>query len=78
MHMYGMRTIPLEARYLYQRGMELSEQKKHDAAARCLRQAIVIAPRFTEAYRELGSCLSHLGKPEDAAYCRFRLRMVTA
>jgi tetratricopeptide (TPR) repeat protein len=73
MSMYGMNGIPLEAQYLYQRGRELSGRKKPDAAVKYLRQAIIIAPRFTRAYRELGTCLTGLGRKEDAADCYRKL-----
>jgi tetratricopeptide (TPR) repeat protein len=69
MSRYGMRGIPLEAQHLYRRGRELASQKKLRDAATCLRQAIIIAPRFAGAYRELGTCLSRLGRAEDAADC---------
>jgi tetratricopeptide (TPR) repeat protein len=68
MSMYGMHGIPLEAQYLYRRGVELSGCEKPEAAVKCLRQAIIIAPGFSRAYRQLGDCLSRLGRQEDAAY----------
>ena len=70
--MYGIRGIPLEAQYLYRKGMELSAQERDEAAVRCFRQAVTIAPRFTGAYRELGNCLVRLGKPGAAKDCFFR------
>ena len=76
MSMYGMYGIPLEAQYLYRRGVELSSQRKDEAAARCHRQAIIIAPRFTRAYRELGDCLARLGRREDATDCYRKLEQV--
>jgi tetratricopeptide (TPR) repeat protein len=60
-------TIPLEAQYLYRRGMEMINQQKEDVALIYLRQAVFIAPRFSKAYRELGNCLSRLGHPEEAS-----------
>ena len=73
MSMYGMHGVPLEAQYLYRRGVELSGNKKTEAAAKYLRQAVTIAPKFCRAYRELGACLSRLGRQEDAAYCYAKL-----
>jgi|WetSurMetagenome_2_1015567.scaffolds.fasta_scaffold52169_4 tetratricopeptide (TPR) repeat protein len=73
MSRYGMQGIPLEAQHLYRRGRELVSQKKPKEAADCLRQAIIIAPRFAGAYRELGACLSRLGRAEDAADCLRKL-----
>jgi len=32
MNIYGINGIPLEAQYLYRRGVELSSQKKYEAA----------------------------------------------
>jgi len=73
MSIYGMQGIPLEAQYLYRRGVELSGCEKPEAAVKCLRQAIIIAPGFSRAYRELGACLSRLGRQEDATYCNQKL-----
>jgi len=71
--MYGITTIPLEARILYRRGMDLLEQRKDEAAVKYLRQAVIIAPRFAGAYRALGICLARLGREQDAADCQYRL-----
>jgi tetratricopeptide (TPR) repeat protein len=78
MNMYGINGIPLEAQYLYRRGVELSSQKKYEAAVKCLRQAIIIAPRFTGAYRELGGCFTRLGKEEDATDCYLKLNRIAS
>jgi len=77
MTLYGLNGIPLEAQHLYRRGVELSGQKKYKAAAKCLRQAIIIAPRFTGAYQELAGCFSHLGREEDAAACCQKINKIT-
>lgn len=69
MSIYGITTIPLEAQSLYRRGIELSNQENHEAAAKCLRQAIIISPRFAAAYRELGHCLIRLDRKSDAEDC---------
>jgi tetratricopeptide (TPR) repeat protein len=60
-------TIPLEAQYLYQRGLEMKNQQKEDLALVYLRQAVFIAPGFSKAYYELGNCLARLGRPEEAS-----------
>jgi len=73
MSLYGMGSIPLEAQYLYRQGCELHGQERNEAAVKCLRKAVVIAPRFTTAYRELGDCLTRLGRREDAERCYGRL-----
>lgn len=64
---YHNNTIPLEAQYLYQRGMEMVSQKRTDAAMIYFRQAVFIAPGFSRAYRELGDCLLRLGRSEEAS-----------
>lgn len=71
--MYGITTIPPEARILYRRGMDLLDQRKDEAAAKYLREAVIIAPRFAGAYRALGICLARLGREQDAADCQYRL-----
>jgi hypothetical protein len=78
MSMYGMHTIPLEAQYLYRRGIELSGQKRDEAAVRCLRQAIIISPRFTGASRELNACLARLRSREVPVSCHLALSRITA
>lgn len=76
--MYGITTIPLEAWILYRRGLDLSDQKKDEAAVRYLRQAIIIAPRFAGAYPEPGICLGRLGREQDAPDCQYRLATMAA
>lgn len=62
-------TIPLEAQYVYRRGLQMMEQQRDENALACLRQAVFIAPGFSKAYQELGNCLNRLGRPEEAAAC---------
>jgi len=76
MNVYGITTIPLEARILFRRGLDLADQQKDEAAVRHLRQAIIIAPRFAGAYRALGICLARLGREQDAADCQYRLAAI--
>jgi tetratricopeptide (TPR) repeat protein len=64
---YDNTTIPLEAQYLYQRGVEMIDQQKENVALVYLRQAVFIAPGFSKAYLELGKCLARLGRPEEAS-----------
>ena len=66
MKTYHNTTIPLEAQYLYRRGLEMIDQQKEDVALVYLRQAVFIAPCFSKAYRELGNCLARLGRSEEA------------
>ena len=63
---YHDNTIPLEAQYLYQRGLEMVSLKRTDDALIYFRQAVFIAPGFSRAYRELGDCLARLGRSEEA------------
>jgi tetratricopeptide (TPR) repeat protein len=65
-------TIPLEAQYLYRRGLEMIDQQKEDIALVYLRQAVFIAPGFSKAYRELGNCLARLGRQEEASAYRMK------
>jgi tetratricopeptide (TPR) repeat protein len=67
MNPYHNTTIPLEAQYLYRRGLEMKDQQKEDLALVYLRQAVFIAPGFSKAYYELGNCLARLGRPEEAS-----------
>lgn len=76
--MYGITTIPLEARILFRRGLDLADQQKDEAAVRYLRQSVIIAPRFAEAYRALGMSLARLGREQDAADCQYRLATMAA
>ncbi len=64
---YNNNTIPLEAQYLYRRGLEMIDQEKEDIALVYLRQAVFIAPGFSKAYRELGNCLVRLGRSDEAS-----------
>jgi tetratricopeptide (TPR) repeat protein len=69
---YQNTTIPLEAQYLYRRGLEMMDQQKEDSALVYLRQAVFIAPGFSKAYRELGNCLARLGRTEEASAYRMK------
>jgi tetratricopeptide (TPR) repeat protein len=72
MKSYNNNTIPLEAQYLYRRGLEMIDQQKVDVALVYLRQAVFIAPGFLKAYRELGNCLARLGRSEEAFAYRMK------
>jgi|GEM_PF-2613706 tetratricopeptide (TPR) repeat protein len=64
--------IPLEAQYLYRRGREMMDLQHLDIALVYLRRAVFIAPGFSNAYRELCSCLDLLGRPEEASVYRMK------
>lgn len=72
----GVYDIPLTARILYRKGIILSNQKKEEEAMKCFRQAVLIAPRFAGAYREMGICLARMGRVEDAQACYQKLERV--
>ncbi|MDD1690037.1 MAG: hypothetical protein LUQ66_05205 [Methanoregula sp.] len=72
----GVYEIPLTAQILYRRGIILSNQMKEEEAVKSFRQAVLIAPRFAGAYREMGICLTRLGRVEDAAACYQKLERV--
>jgi tetratricopeptide (TPR) repeat protein len=72
MKTYHNTTIPLEAQYLYRRGLEMIDQQKEDIALVYLRQAVFIAPGFSKAYQELGNCLARLGRSEEASAYRMK------
>jgi tetratricopeptide (TPR) repeat protein len=69
---YQNNTIPLEAQYLYRRGLEMIDQQKEDIALVYLKQAVFIAPGFSNAYRELSNCLARLGRSEEASAYRMK------
>lgn len=66
MEWHYMKGIPIEAQYLYRKALELSTIKQYETALRYFRQAVVIAPRYSNAYSEMGNCLSGLGKYDEA------------
>lgn len=67
MRLHNPETIPLEAQYLYRRGLEMRDQHKEKIALVYLRQAVFIAPEFSKAYLELGNCLNRLGRVDEAS-----------
>jgi tetratricopeptide (TPR) repeat protein len=60
------KAIPIEAQYLYRKAMEFSARGQTCAALNYLKQAIVIAPRYSKAYFEMGNCFARLGRYTDA------------
>jgi tetratricopeptide (TPR) repeat protein len=55
------KAIPIEAQYLYRKAMELSLRGQTQMALNYFRQAVVIAPRYSQAYIQMGTCLARLG-----------------
>ncbi len=66
---YGMNGIPLEAQYVFRRGVDMVSQQNYEAALRYFRQAVFLAPRFSRAYMESGYCLARLHRYDEAAEC---------
>jgi tetratricopeptide (TPR) repeat protein len=60
------KAIPIEAQYLYRKARELSQQGQTGMALNYYRQAVVIAPRYSQAYYQMGNCLAQLGKYTEA------------
>ncbi len=58
--------VPIEAQYLYKKAMEMNILGKTESAVKYLRQALVIAPGYSKALFEMGSCLEKLGQHEEA------------
>jgi tetratricopeptide (TPR) repeat protein len=67
-------TMPLEAQYLYRRGLELANQGRDDEALRFLRQAVFLSPGFVKACLEIGDCLARLGRHGEA--CEYYARVL--
>ena len=60
------KAIPIEAQYLYRKAMEFSARGQTCKALDYLKQAVVIAPRYSKAYFEMGNCFARLGRYADA------------
>jgi len=58
--------IPIEAQHLYRKARELSVEGQTGRALEYYRQAVIIAPRFSQAYYEMGDCLATLGRYTEA------------
>jgi tetratricopeptide (TPR) repeat protein len=60
------KAIPIEARCLYRKAMELSLEGQTGMALNYFKQAVIIAPRYSQAYYEMGNCLAKLGQNREA------------
>ncbi|RPI40329.1 MAG: tetratricopeptide repeat protein [Methanoregulaceae archaeon] len=60
------KAIPIEAQYLYRKAMELLLRGQPGMALHYFRQAAVIAPRYSQAYIQMGNCLARLGLYAEA------------
>lgn len=59
--------VPIEAQYLYKKAMEMNTRGKTESAVKYFRQALVIAPGYSKALLEMGTCLEKIGQQEGAA-----------
>jgi tetratricopeptide (TPR) repeat protein len=60
------KAIPIEAQYLYRKARELSAKGQTGMALNYFKQAVVIAPRYSQAYYQMGNCLALLGMYREA------------
>jgi tetratricopeptide (TPR) repeat protein len=60
------KAIPIEAQYLYRKATELSLRGQTGMALNYYKQAVVIAPRYSQAYYQMGNCLALLGLYAEA------------
>lgn len=58
--------IPIEAQYLYRKGLEMMNIGKTEAALAYFRQSVVLAPRYAKAIFEMGNCLALMGQYDAA------------
>ncbi|OPY38581.1 MAG: Tetratricopeptide repeat protein [Methanoregula sp. PtaU1.Bin051] len=73
---YISNIIPLEAQYRLRRGRELAARGEENGALTCFKQAAMIAPCYSTAFREIGNSLCRLGRQDDAAiYYKKALQM---
>lgn len=61
-----MRGISPEAQYLYRQARELKGRGQPDAAKKYLKQAVMVAPGFSNAFLELGNCCDMIGNYGEA------------
>lgn len=59
--------ISAAAQSHYRQASVLLHQGKTEDALHCLKQAVEIAPNYTEALHETGNCLQNLGRCEEAS-----------
>jgi tetratricopeptide (TPR) repeat protein len=62
--------IPIEAQYLYRKGLGMMNAGKPEAALAYFKQSVVLAPRYAKAFFEMGNCLALMGQ-YDAAMVKY-------
>ncbi|MFA5348237.1 MAG: tetratricopeptide repeat protein [Methanoregula sp.] len=58
--------VPIEAQYLFKKAMEMYGLGKTESALKYLRQTLVIAPCYSKALFNMGTCLEKLGLYDEA------------
>ncbi len=58
--------VPIEAQYLYKKAMEMVTTGNTESAVKYFRQALMIAPGYSKALFEMGTCLENLGLHDEA------------
>ncbi|MCK9632123.1 MAG: tetratricopeptide repeat protein [Methanoregula sp.] len=58
--------IPIEAQILYRKALDLSHRGDDESALKYFRQVVIIAPRYSTAFFEMGDCLARLGRLDEA------------
>jgi tetratricopeptide (TPR) repeat protein len=66
MGMNSQVQIPLEIQVLNRRAMEMSGYGSYVEALKIFSCVVYIAPRFARAQYEMGRCLDHLGRHNEA------------
>jgi tetratricopeptide (TPR) repeat protein len=61
-----VRSVPVDAQYMYYKAKEASEQGDYRQALDFLGRAVIIAPRYGKAFYEMGNCLDELGRFDEA------------
>lgn len=61
------KEIPAEARIQFQQASELFNQGKTEDALNGFKQAVEMAPNYTDALHETGNCLQHLSRHKEAS-----------
>ena len=61
-----LKGIPIEAQYLYRKGMEMEDRGDHRAALAYFGQAVLLAPAYAKAIFEMGNCLACMGRYDEA------------
>jgi tetratricopeptide (TPR) repeat protein len=63
-----MKGISPEAQCLYRRAREMKERGQPEAAKKYLKQAVMVAPGFSNAFVELGNCCDTTGNYQEALF----------